>query len=47
MIDAGHVPERGDIVWIDFMPQADHCKTRHGKPDGVSAGMHDHAHIQN
>ena len=28
MVDAGYVPERGDIVWIDFMPQAGHEQAR-------------------
>ena len=28
MVDADYVPERGDIVWIDFMPQAGHEQTR-------------------
>ena len=24
MVDKGHVPERGDVVWIDFAPQSGH-----------------------
>ena len=28
MVDAGYVSERGDIVWIDFMPQAGHEQAR-------------------
>ena len=24
MVDKGYVPERGDVVWIDFAPQSGH-----------------------
>ena len=27
VVDAGYVPEGGDVVWIDFMPQAGHEQT--------------------
>ena len=38
MVNVGYVPERGDIVWIDFMPQAGHEQARR-----MMYGRHDYA----
>ena len=40
MVDAGYVPERGDMVWIDFMPQAGHEQTSRRSAVVISPGTY-------